>query len=164
MTPEIGLLGEIGPFRRKEIKKDREKRPLVYGMADRMTNKKLDECLRNGKIKGKDGIIDLRKIEDRVYTSFFVDSEFHKTGENEGFFTFTWSGFIMLIKNVKEITENGEIKFHSEEAVYEIIGPDGKRIGDKEIKGHREASEIFERETKSYVDKIKKELGIQSEE
>ena len=166
MTPDKSFFEKIGiPSSIKEgIKRDRKKRPLPYAMADRVRNEKITECLENEKIKRKDGIIDLRDIEDRPYLSPFTDSKFHKTGENEGFFTFTWFGFVMLIKNAKEITKDGKIDYRSEDAIYEIIGPDGKRIGDKEIKGYIEASEFFEEEEKNYRRKIEIDLGIPHEE
>jgi hypothetical protein len=166
MTPEKGFLEGIGvPFLMREgIKRDRKNRPLLYAMADRMKNGKITEYLKNEKIIKEDGSIDLKDVEDSAYLGIQVHSMFYKTGENEGFFEFTLFGFVMLIKNIKEITEGDKINYHSENAIYEIIDPDGKKIGENGIKGYIEASKIFEKEIKNYKRKIRTELGILDKE
>ena len=141
----------------KEIKLDKESRPFLYFVADKVKNPGILPDLK------KTGVTDLRWANwvTREGDRSEVEKNFlTETGEDEGFSEFNIFGFTKVIKNVNEIREEEEgqksINPYSPKAIYKIIGPDGTIIADN-IKGYEEATEIYANATESYKKKVEEE-------
>ncbi|MBU0612001.1 hypothetical protein KKA39_03150 [Patescibacteria group bacterium] len=141
-----------------EIKEDEKNKPFEYFIAKKITNPFLAE-----KIKDRfSDLVDLR----REYNTgeHWRGYEFlQSAGENEGFFEFNLFGFVMIIKNVKEIrAEDSEgrkiIDSYSDNAIYKIMGPNGEIIAD-DIKGYQEARKIYEQKTEKYKKEVEEEFN-----
>lgn len=134
------------------IKKDKKERPFLYFVAERIRNPYLE--------KDNQGLnADLRWAtwmttpeEYEVQKSFLK-----KTAKDEGYFYFNMYGFVMIIKNVKEIRNDSGIDLWSDQAIYRIVGPKGEVVKD-DIKGYNEAMEIYNSATNEYRTEIEKEF------
>ena len=132
------------------IEKDRKEKPLLYFVAERNKNLYIPEFARGSSA-------DLRKVPlDRYYREY---ENLVKTAENEGYFLFNIYGFVMIIKNVKEISDEKGIRLYSDQAIYKVVGPKGEIVAD-DIKGYNQAREVYESATSEYQAKIEKELEV----
>lgn len=149
---EIENQYEIEKFK-NEISLDKKKQPFKYYLFEKITNKELSD-----KFKDKEtGLFNLLKIENEnsPYREFL---SLQTTGKNEGYFEFTVSGFIMIIKNIEELKTEKGITDKSENAIYKILGPDGSIIKDN-IKGYNEASVLYKEKSVEYEKRTKEEFN-----
>lgn len=141
----------------EEVNKDIEKRPFFYFLASKVENPFLKEKFN------KEGYIDLRKYATNGKNITFGEFDYLKDNEKEkGFFEFSLSGFVLEIKNLKELRESEEEKSHirtrSEHGIYKIIGPDGSVIED-EVKGYYKAKQVFDEKIRVYEEKMREEFN-----
>ncbi len=135
----------------KAIEKDREEKPFFYYSMEKSNNKSMLNV--GNKITN---LLDMRRIE-KDWVS--MERKFMETtAGNEGFFEYNIFGFIKMIKNIKEITHEKEVSAKSDQAIYKIIGPDGKIIEDN-IQGYDEATKIYWEKTNEYKKVVEEEFN-----
>jgi hypothetical protein len=138
----------------EEISNDRKNKPFLYYSCEKIKNPIITKIYT---IKNL-GIIDLRKIEDSHMSVYYEFTILQQTKEDEGFFNFNTLGFILMIKNVKELTSKDGIATRSDKAIYKIIGPSGEIVSD-DIQGYTEANKIYVEKTNEYKKVVEEEFN-----
>ncbi|MFA6586111.1 MAG: hypothetical protein WCS86_03045 [Candidatus Paceibacterota bacterium] len=139
---------------KQEIESDKKEKQFQYYMASKVTNKHIPTLVNQ-----QTNLIDLRwSDKDYLDNSYGKMDRLVWTTEDEGYYHFTISGFVMIIKNVKEIQDDEGINFQSEKAIYRIEGPDGEIIKDN-IQGYDEANSIYVEEVKRYENKMAEDFN-----
>lgn len=139
-----------------EIGIDQKEKPLLYYAASKVTNTVALDRLLNKKLNS----LDLRWVQDE-HSYEGMTRFLNKLGPDEGFFEFNVFGFVKVIKNVKEITDDKGINIYGENAVYKILNPDGNVIA-YNVKGYNEANTIYSNATEEYRKLIEKEFDTLS--
>lgn len=103
------------------------------------------------KIKDADG-----NYQDPIKHHGRTFNFFNKINPKEGYFDFSLLGFYKILKNPEKVTTKDGIVSNSPEAIYRVIGPDGKNIVDNV--GSEEASRVMYEESEKYRAKLEKEF------
>ena len=129
---------------REEIKRDRKERPLLYFAAKKNSNPYIYAGFMG---ENADMRLVVLPADDKHYGRKYESLQ--KTGENEGYFFFNFWGFVMIIKNVKEIEGKDGIRIYSDQAIYKIVGPNGEIVAD-DVQSYNKAKKIYDEAIEGY--------------
>jgi hypothetical protein len=144
----------------QEIAVDKKARPLLYFVVSKVTNPLISKSE-----KGKNA--DLRRmdwIKNQEDSCELTYSKLQPVGIDGGFFEYNLYGFVLVIKNVKEITGKDRVYVKSPNAIYQIVGPDGNIVaGADNILGYDAAKTFYNAETEKYRIEVEKEFNAQQQ-
>jgi hypothetical protein len=144
----------------QEIAVDKKARPLLYFVVSKVTNPLISKSE-----KGKNA--DLRRmdwIKNQENSCELTYSKLQPVGIDGGFFEYNLYGFVLVIKNVKEITGKDGVYVKSPNAIYQIVGPDGNIVARADnILGYDAAKTFYNAETEKYRIEVEKEFNAQQQ-
>ncbi|HEU0085683.1 MAG TPA: hypothetical protein VFQ59_01870 [Candidatus Paceibacterota bacterium] len=137
----------------KKIKEDQNKRPFLYYLLQKNQNPYLS--FKNEET----GLQDIRNCTWATSneTRGQYDS-LKKINNGEGYFYFSFSGFVLAIKNVESLRGKDGIDATSEKGIFRVVGPDGKTVND-DIKGYSKAYSLYNDAITAYENKMREEFN-----
>lgn len=147
-----------------ELQADRANRPFLYYLAAKNENPYIEQALGGANanfVYAKDW--NSWSGEDANFMGKYNRIQYIPGTNNQmGYFEYTACGFIMVIKNVEQLEDKkGNIHYKSDEAIYQIIGPDGYKVTDNII-GYNPAHQKFQELNREYIEMMRQEFAQQT--
>jgi len=160
------LLSKIESLFKKKGKK--EAQPYVFDEAAEKAMRELEQELTDGFAKDVYGR--LGEMNKRILLDHLVDNPVNRTSSkiielptvseaNNNVYAFSDNGYLMQLANKEEVRDGQNIKVNSEEAVYNLIAPDGHIIS-QNLK-YQEALDDMEVEANLYQEQLNEEFARQ---